>query len=72
MKRYIITKHIKRTGHVIEGRGNTKAVAQKRFKAALAAFRKLKDNGLFEVGTNTWTRKRLVQTVLTREDEKNT
>lgn len=65
MKRYVISKYIKRTGHVIEGRGNTKAVAQKRFKAALAAFRKLKDFGLFEVDTfgnkgKVWTRKSLV------------
>lgn len=76
MKRYIISKYIKRTGHVIEGRGNTKVVAQKRFKAALVAFRNLKDNGLFEVdqtlssgGAKVWTRKQLVSTILSRQNQ---
>lgn len=76
MKRYIISKYIKRTGHVIEGRGNTKEIAQKRFKVALVTFRKLKDNGLFEVdqtlgsaGAKVWTRKRLVSTILSRQNQ---
>lgn len=74
MKRYIISKYIKRTGHVIEGRGNTKAIAQARYKKALSAFRKLQNQGLHEVDTfgktgKVFTRKALVNTSLSRQNQ---
>lgn len=65
MKRYIISKYIKATGHVVEGRGRNKQTARTRFKRALKAFRRLRNSGLVEVdvfGHNgkVFVRKRLV------------